>query len=167
MHGKVEECAAWKTDGLIDGWFKWQEKWQMPPDEWTDWQTEGRADKWIKTQSDEKKAKKDKWRQQIDDLSGHTRKKLVCLNQWVMKTITAKSEWLRWKWFILTRFTPRPEARSVDMLPTRRREPASKPVPALLSRSGLPICSARLDGQKGRMGRWVAGGRGGEGGKES
>lgn len=56
MHRNTIKCRAWKIDGLMGGWFKWQEKWQMLLDKWMDWQIDGRADEWIKAESDRRKS---------------------------------------------------------------------------------------------------------------
>lgn len=59
----------------MDGWFKWQEKWQMLPDKWMDWQIDGKADRSIEMQSDRKKGKKEKWKNRTNrtesELSSH------------------------------------------------------------------------------------------------
>lgn len=43
MHWNVDKCVAWKMDGLMDWWFKWQEKWQMLSNKCMDWQMEGQT----------------------------------------------------------------------------------------------------------------------------
>lgn len=52
MRWNAMERSAWKIDGLMGGWLKWQQKWQMQPDKWMDWQMDGRADVWIRADGD-------------------------------------------------------------------------------------------------------------------
>lgn len=81
MRWKAGVCVAWEMDGLMGGWFKWQEKWQMPLDKWMDW----------KGRQMNKDAKWQKQKQQIYVVFSH-------------KTKTTKSERYSWKWQIFIHF---------------------------------------------------------------
>lgn len=134
----MNECVAWKMDGLMDGWFKWQEKWQKLPDKWMDWQIDGRADRWIKMQ--------EKKKEEATDLSGSGRKKSCLASEWWKQwppnlTNAAESD------LFFTHFRAQPEAGSVDSFHSKW-EPASKLVLALSRRVDFRFLPLDWTGRK-------------------